>query len=122
MTMTDDALAGRADSVLQDGTTVRDLVDLDRREVSMRVLSDPELYRLELQHIFTRAWVGLAHVNEIPNAGDFVLRHIGEDRVIVTRTPKGDVSVLLNVCAHRGFELCWADEGNSATFKCPYHG
>jgi len=122
MTMTDDAPAGRTDSVLQDGTTVRDLVDLDRREVSMRVLSDPELYRLELQNIFARAWVGLAHVNEIPNAGDFVLRHIGEDAVIVTRTSRGDVSVLLNVCAHRGFEVCWADEGNAGSFKCPYHG
>jgi phenylpropionate dioxygenase-like ring-hydroxylating dioxygenase large terminal subunit len=51
-----------------------------------------------------------------------VLRHIGEDAVIVTRTPDGDVSVVLNVCAHRGFELCWADEGNAASFKCPYHG
>src|SRR5882672_2630641 len=122
MTMTDDALARRTGSVLADGTAVRDLVDLDRREVSMRVLSDAELYRLELQNIFARAWVGLAHVNEIPNAGDFVLRHIGEDRVIVTRTFGGEISVLLNVCAHRGFEVCWADEGNAGSFKCPYHG
>ena len=29
MTMTDDAFAGRTDSVLQGGTTVRDLVDRD---------------------------------------------------------------------------------------------
>jgi phenylpropionate dioxygenase-like ring-hydroxylating dioxygenase large terminal subunit len=122
MSLIHDTLAGRTGPVLQDGTPVVDLIDLDRREVSMRVLSDPELYRLELQKIHARAWMGLAHVSEIPAPGDFVLRHIGEDAVIVTRTPDGDISVLLNVCAHRGFELCWADEGNAASFKCPYHG
>src|SRR3979409_47981 len=117
-----DSLAGRTGPVLRDGTTLRDLIDLDRREVAMRVLADPELYRLELQRIFARAWVGVAHVSELTNVCDFVVRHIGEDRVIVTRTFGGDVSVLLNVCAHRGFELCAAEEGNAASFKCPYHG
>ena len=121
-TLTRDTLATGSGPVLADGTAVRDLIDLDRREVAMRVLSDPEIYRLELQRIFARGWIGLAHVSEIPDVGDFVLRHIGEDRVIVTRTPAGEVSVLLNVCAHRGFELCWADEGNATSFKCPYHG
>jgi phenylpropionate dioxygenase-like ring-hydroxylating dioxygenase large terminal subunit len=120
--MIEDAPTGRTRPALQDGTTPRELIDLDRREVSMRVLSDPELYRLELRNIFARAWVGLAHVSEIPNVGDFVMRYIGEDPVIVTRTPEGQISVLLNVCAHRGFEVCRAEEGNSRSFKCPYHG
>ena len=108
--------------VLRDGTAVRDLIDLDRREVKMRVLADPEIYRLELERIFARGWIGLGHVSEIPEVGDFVLRRMGEDKVIVTRTPTGEVSVMLNVCAHRGYELCGADEGNARSFKCPYHG
>jgi phenylpropionate dioxygenase-like ring-hydroxylating dioxygenase large terminal subunit len=120
--MTEYEAAARTSSILRDGTAVRDLIDVDRREVSMRVLSDPELYRLELRSIFARAWVGVAHISEIPQAGDFVLRHIGEDAVIVTRTAEGEVSVLLNVCSHRGFELCRAEEGNAGSFKCPYHG
>jgi len=117
-----DVTAVRTGPTLRDGSTVSDLIDHDRREVMMRVLSDPEVYRLELERIFARAWIAVAHVSEIPNTGDFVLRYIGEDKVIVTRTAKGDVSVMLNVCAHRGFELCWADEGNATSFKCPYHG
>ena len=108
--------------MLSDGTLLRDLIDLERREVSMRVLSDPEIYRLELDKIFARSWVGVGHEAEIPNAGDFVLRYIGEDPVIVTRTANGEISILLNVCSHRGMEVCWADSGNSSTFKCPYHG
>jgi phenylpropionate dioxygenase-like ring-hydroxylating dioxygenase large terminal subunit len=121
-TLTREPLAAGIGPVLRDGTAVRDLIDLDRREVAMRVLSDPEIYRLELEHIFAKGWSGLAHVNEIPEVGDFVVRYIGEDKVIVTRTPAGDVSVMLNVCAHRGAQLCWAEEGNSKSFKCPYHG
>jgi len=73
MTLKRDSLAGRTGPVLRDGTTLRDLIDLDRREVAMRVLADPELYRLELRHIFARAWVGLAHVSELANVGDFVV-------------------------------------------------
>jgi phenylpropionate dioxygenase-like ring-hydroxylating dioxygenase large terminal subunit len=118
----DGKLRERIGPVLSDGTALRDLIDLDKREVSMRVLNDPQIHRLELQRIFAKGWVGLAHVSEIPNAGDFVLRHIGEDAVIVTRGQDGSVSTLLNVCAHRGMEVCWADEGNQAQFKCPYHG
>jgi phenylpropionate dioxygenase-like ring-hydroxylating dioxygenase large terminal subunit len=115
-------LANRVGPVLSDGTALRDLIDFDRREVSMRVLADPELHRLEMKRIFARSWIGVAHESEIPEPGDFVLRHIGEDAVIVTRGADGAVSILLNVCAHRGMEVCWADEGNQSQFKCPYHG
>jgi nitrite reductase/ring-hydroxylating ferredoxin subunit len=120
--LTEQDLAGRTGPMLADGTALGDLLDFEKREVSLRVLSDPEIYRLELKQIFARSWVGLAHEAEIPNPGDFVLRSIGEDPVIVTRDRDGDVRILLNVCAHRGMEICWADAGNQAQFKCPYHG
>jgi nitrite reductase/ring-hydroxylating ferredoxin subunit len=115
-------LRDRVGSMLSDGTALRDLINLDTREVAGRVLNDPQVYRLELRKIFARSWVGVAHETEIPEPGDFVLRHIGEDAVIVTRTADGSVSAVLNVCAHRGMEVCWSDAGNQSQFKCPYHG
>ena len=120
--LTEATLANRTGPVLSDGTTMDDLVKFDTREVSLRVLSDPEIHRLELQRIWARSWIGVGHIAEIPNPGDFVLRHIGQDPVIVTRDLDGEVRILLNVCAHRGMEVCWADEGNQTQFKCPYHG
>jgi nitrite reductase/ring-hydroxylating ferredoxin subunit len=119
---TESDLASRTGPVLTDGTTLRDLVDFDRHEVSLRVLSDPEIHRLELRRIFARTWLFVATASEIPEPGDFVLRRMGEDAVIVTRRVDGEISILLNVCAHRGMEVCWADKGNQGTFKCPYHG
>jgi len=112
----------RGGPALADGVRLRDLIDFNKREVALRVLSDPEIYRLELKRIFARSWIALGHVAEIPNAGDYVRRAIGQDQVIVTRGRDGEVSVLLNACSHRGMEICWADQGNQASFKCPYHG
>lgn len=123
MTMTmERGLAERGAYRLSDGTRLRDLIDLERREVSLRVFSDPEIYQLELERIFARQWLWLAHESEIPNPGDYVLRNIGEDGVIVTRGKDGQVNVLLNVCAHRGMEVCRTDKGNAQAFNCPYHG
>jgi phenylpropionate dioxygenase-like ring-hydroxylating dioxygenase large terminal subunit len=115
-------LAARVGPILADGTPIRDLIDLDKREVSFRVMYDPEIYRLELERIFAREWLPLGHESEIPEPGDFITRNMGEDPVIVSRSRDGEIAISLNVCAHRGMRICRADFGNAETFKCPYHG
>jgi phenylpropionate dioxygenase-like ring-hydroxylating dioxygenase large terminal subunit len=107
---------------LADGTPFGSLIDYERREVSLRLLADPEVYRHELIHIFGKVWNPVAHESEIPNPGDYVMRYIGEDSVIVTRDKAGEIHVLLNVCSHRGMQICRAEGGKGNQFKCPYHG
>jgi nitrite reductase/ring-hydroxylating ferredoxin subunit len=101
---------------------VASLIDVARRTASLRLLSDPEVFRAEQEHLFARSWNLVAHDSEIPEPGDYVLRHIAEDPVIVSRTREGDIAVLLNVCTHRGMQVCRSETGNAAGFKCPYHG
>jgi len=84
--------------VLRDGTTLRDLIDLDRREWRCGCLRIRSSTAGAAAH-FAPAWVGLAHVSESPTSGDFVVRHIGEDRVHRHPYFGGEISVLLNVCA-----------------------
>jgi phenylpropionate dioxygenase-like ring-hydroxylating dioxygenase large terminal subunit len=108
--------------VLGDGTPLSDLIDFDKYEVSMRLLNDPEVHRLELKHLFGRAWNLLGHESEIPSPGDYIMRYIGEDPVIVTRDRDGEINVLLNVCAHRGMMICRSEGGKGTQFRCPYHG
>ena len=91
-------------------------------EVSRRFITDPEIYRLELERIFARCWVFVAHSSEIPQSNDFVTRAIGEDPVIVIRDQRMSVRVLLNSCRHRGAMIIQAAAGNAGHFTCPYHG
>ncbi len=108
-----------------DLATARDvarLVDNESALVDRRIFYDPAIYQLEMEQIFARAWLFMAHESQIPNPGDFFLNFMGEDRVIVVRNNEGGVSVLVNSCRHRGNAVCRADEGHATSFMCTYHG
>src|SRR3954468_6721803 len=98
------------------------LVSATQGTVDRRIFSDEEIYQAELERIFARAWNFMCHDSQIPNAGDFFLNYIGEDRVIVVRDKDGGVQVLLNTCRHRGNAVCRAEEGHATSFMCTYHG
>nr|WP_173238354.1 Rieske 2Fe-2S domain-containing protein [Sphingomonas sp. SH]ALZ45880.1 phenylurea herbicides N-demethylase alpha subunit [Sphingomonas sp. SH] len=112
---------------LTDQAYIDDLCDrveqgLDQGLLPSHVFRDERVFKVEMDRIFTRAWVFVAHETEIPKSGDFVLRKVGLDQVIVTRSAGGAINVLLNHCRHRGTEVCHEDSGNTTHFKCPYHG
>src|SRR5690606_29199085 len=108
--------------VLSDGTRIEDLFDMPNREVSLSVMHDPELHMIEMEKIFAKTWLLLGHETEIPNSGDYVVRRMGEDEVIVARARDGKIHVSLNVCPHRGMHVCTAESGNAQVFRCIYHG
>ncbi len=112
----------KAGLVLSDGTSIDDLINLDMHEVSLRVMNDAELHKFEMERIFARTWLLLGHGTEIPNAGDFIVRDMGEDQVIVARDRQGEIHVSLNVCPHRGMKVCTAEAGNAQAHRCIYHG
>jgi PAH dioxygenase large subunit len=91
-------------------------------KVSREVLWDESVYERELETIFRHSWLFLGHESEIPTAGDYVTRRMGEESVIVTRDESDSVRVFLNSCPHRGNRLCHAGMGNSAHYRCSYHG
>jgi nitrite reductase/ring-hydroxylating ferredoxin subunit len=112
----------RSKPTLNDGTRIEDLVRLDTREVDLRVLSDPEIYELEMERVFGKTWLLLGHASEIPKPGDYITRDMGNDSVIVARDRDGQIHVSLNICPHRGMRVCVTDAGNTNVHKCVYHG
>jgi phenylpropionate dioxygenase-like ring-hydroxylating dioxygenase large terminal subunit len=90
--------------------------------VDRRMIVDPDWFEAELEHVFARSWLFVGHDTEIPNAGDYVTRTMGRDPVIMVRDESAHVHVLLNSCQHRGTQICKADLGNTAHFRCGYHG
>ena len=97
-------------------------VDAANGTVSREVFVGGEVFRLELDRIFHRLWLFLAHDSEIPGPGDYVVRTMGRVPVIVARGGAGAVHVLLNSCRHRGTKLCRGEAGSARNFVCPYHG
>jgi phenylpropionate dioxygenase-like ring-hydroxylating dioxygenase large terminal subunit len=85
------------------------------------IYSDPAIFELEKERLFSRSWQFLAHTSEIPDPGDYVVRRIIDDSFIVVRDESGEINVLLNMCRHRGMQVCRAEAGNASHFRCPYH-
>ncbi|MBV8538639.1 MAG: Rieske 2Fe-2S domain-containing protein [Alphaproteobacteria bacterium] len=98
------------------------LVDVAQGLVSREAFLSDQIFRLEMERIFDRTWVFLAHESELRAPGDYVTRRLGSAPVIVIRNSDGKLHGLLNSCRHRGPKLCRTDSGNAARFVCPYHG
>jgi phenylpropionate dioxygenase-like ring-hydroxylating dioxygenase large terminal subunit len=95
--------------------------DIRRGMIPATIYSDEELFALEREQIFAKAWLYLGHESEIAQPGDYVLRRIVDDSFIVIRDENGTVRVHYNMCLHRGMQLCRAEIGNTSHFRCPYH-
>ena len=97
-------------------------VDEERGLIERKIFVDEDIYQQELQKIFGRCWLYLAHESEVPNRGDFVSLYMGEESVILCRGPNGKLSAFINSCRHRGNRVCRTDRGNIRNFVCAYHG
>jgi phenylpropionate dioxygenase-like ring-hydroxylating dioxygenase large terminal subunit len=103
-------------AALHPETLVRD--DGVRREI----YRDPEVFALEMERIFKRTWVFMAHESELPAGGDYLTMRIGAEPVVLARGEDDEVRALVNRCRHRGAIVCERAAGNAKSFRCQYHG
>jgi phenylpropionate dioxygenase-like ring-hydroxylating dioxygenase large terminal subunit len=90
--------------------------------VSRKIFWNEDIYRLELERIFTRCWLYLGHESQLKAAGDYFTTYMGEDPVIVWRDKNGKVRAYLNSCRHRGMKVCRVDSGHANSLSCSFHG
>lgn len=90
--------------------------------VHSRFYTDPLIFEMEMQRIFSRAWIYIGHASEVPQGGDYQLRRMGRTPVILVRGRDAEVRVLLNRCRHRGTQVTETESGNTKFFRCWYHG
>lgn len=87
-----------------------------------RYYTDPAVFREELERFFCRMWVCAGRADQIAAPGDYFLREIADESVIVTRDETGEIRAFYNVCRHRGTRICTTPEGHFAgRIQCPYH-
>ncbi|HVV93858.1 MAG TPA: aromatic ring-hydroxylating dioxygenase subunit alpha [Hyphomicrobiales bacterium] len=85
--------------------------------------TDPEIFRLEMRHLFANTWVYVGHASQIPEPGDYLTTDIGDQPVLAVRHTDGTVRVLYNRCAHKGVKIASEACGKTGRlFRCPYHG
>lgn len=101
---------------------LRTLVDATEGWLDRSIFWDEDIYQLELERIFARCWIFIAHETQLPEVGDFVTTYVGEDAVIVARARDGKIHAFLNSCSHRGNRVCFAEVGNARRFTCNFHG
>src|SRR5881392_3491687 len=93
-----------------------------QRTLPGRYYTSQEIYAEEQERIFTARWICVGRAADIPAAGDYVLRTIAGESVIVVRGRDGALRAFYNVCRHRGTRLCEEPRGRfSETIQCPYH-
>lgn len=92
-------------------------------EVHRDVYVDPEVFELEMDHLFPNTWVYVGHASQIAKPGDFMTCSIGRQPILATRHVNGAIHVLYNRCSHKGVKIASEPCGNTGKFfRCPYHG
>lgn len=108
---------------LQDADPIDGLIAMHRpgHGLARPFYLDPAIFERDMERLFRRHWHCLAHASVIPEAGDFELFRLGDEQVILSRAADGAVHAMLNVCRHRGAEVCTKPKGKARFFVCPYH-
>ena len=83
---------------------------------------DPRIFTAEIETLFLKMWLCVGHQSHLGSSGDYLMREIGEESVIVMRGDDGTIRAFYNVCRHRGTRLLDDAAGTvPACICCPYH-
>jgi Rieske 2Fe-2S family protein len=83
----------------------------------------PEYFAREKERIFCREWVCVGRAEELPAPGDYVVKDVAGESILIVRTRDGGLRAHYNVCRHRGSQLV-PDCGTgrfAGGIRCPYH-
>ena len=84
--------------------------------------TDPAVFVREQEHVFERMWFCAVRSGELAGPGAFQRVQVGRESVLVVRGRDGELRAFLNVCRHRGAQLCTEDAGQlRRNLQCPYH-
>lgn len=83
--------------------------------------TDPDFFKIDMEMIWYRDWLFVAHSCEIAKAGDYFTVQIGTYPVVVVRDRSGEIRAFHNTCRHRGSRVCTRAKGTSKRLVCPYH-
>jgi len=90
------------------------------RSMPASFYTDSSMMPVEIQRLFIEGWVCVGRADEIPRPGDYYSIELFSEPLLVTRDTDNTVTVLSNVCRHRGSQLV-EGRGTQKRITCPYH-
>jgi phenylpropionate dioxygenase-like ring-hydroxylating dioxygenase large terminal subunit len=85
-----------------------------------RWYSDPRIYEIELERIFTRTWHLVGPLHKVEQPGDHMVCQVAQIPILVVRSEEGTLRGFVNVCRHRAHPVA-REDGNRKTLQCRYH-
>jgi glycine betaine catabolism A len=80
------------------------------------------VFAAEQSQIFENMWFCAVRSAELADPGAFRKVQVGRESVLVVRGRDGQLRAFLNVCRHRGAQICTEDAGQvRRNLRCPYH-
>jgi glycine betaine catabolism A len=90
--------------------------------LSGRYYTSDEVFAAEQTQILENMWICAARSADLANPGQFKKVQVGRESVLVVRGRDGALRAFLNVCRHRGAQLCTEPEGQvRRNLRCAYH-
>ena len=84
--------------------------------------TDAVYFQREMEALFARMWICAGRVQQVATPGQYILREVLGESIIITSNAQGRVNAFFNVCRHRGTRLCTEHEGSfGRSIQCPYH-
>ena len=80
------------------------------------------IFAAEQERIFENMWFCAVRSSDLAEPGKFRKVQVGRESVLLVRGRDGLRRAFLNVCRHRGAQLCTESEGQvKRSLRCPYH-
>ncbi|MEO7272545.1 MAG: aromatic ring-hydroxylating dioxygenase subunit alpha [Vicinamibacterales bacterium] len=102
--------------------TPRDVMPAGALTLPAPYYTDPAYFRTEMERLFGREWICAGRSEQAAAPGQYFVREVLGESIIITRAATGAVQAFYNVCRPRGTRLCSDPSGQFAgTIQCPYH-
>jgi choline monooxygenase len=83
---------------------------------------EPEIERIEQQHVFGGNWLAIGRIDQVANPGDYFTTELAGEPVVIVRAQDGQLRAFYNVCRHHAAAVATEPCGHAQSFRCPYHG
>src|SRR6478672_13787700 len=67
---------------------------------------DADFFKREMDALFASMWICAGRTEQVERPGQFFVRDVLGESIIITRATSGRVQAFYNVCRHRGTRLC----------------